>query len=408
MVNAIANGNCLQQLHYLLEFLAAWEERPICLTFMAYQWCSTISEAAGALGQKEMSTNPSSAQVYYLRVLSQQQQQLRQFRLRLQQQDPVLDPLSSAVEEEFSNASLGYDSARLNDTYQTYSHLEDLTPDYYAGLLPITLEIGFRLAVPGNKQPALHLGYTSHYNWVFETAFSSHDDGIIADAVCAWISGGNPTSPGSCVGYFTKRVERNKPFSPRLQWASVRLIEHIWPSKSNVSESEIVHLLNCLNVDLDDMEKEDGWLWLLVDVICSPAGLESLSPHYWHLLDKLVLARPHTDFTSRYMDPISCSMVTRSLEEAEDWEKLEVWMLIVWQSAQWFESMEGVEQVTLKLLSQQPLALPRFEGICEMGILWAGQKVKLQQICNQVQMEQLTMETLPLYVSIYPSQHTLS
>lgn len=38
------------------------------------------------------------------------------------------------------------------------------------------------------------------------------------------------------------------------------------------------------------------------------------------------------------------------LEEAEDWEKLETWAVIVWQS-RWTESIEDVGQVTRKLLS---------------------------------------------------------
>jgi hypothetical protein len=40
-----------RDLHYLLEFLAAWEKRPLCLTPIAYQWCSAISEAAGSWGE---------------------------------------------------------------------------------------------------------------------------------------------------------------------------------------------------------------------------------------------------------------------------------------------------------------------------------------------------------------------
>ena len=332
-------------------------------------------------------------QIYYFQLLTQQQQQLRQFRLQLQQHNPVLDPLSSAVEEGFSKVGPGCDLANLDDTPGLP---QDLTPDNYGGILPITLEIGFRLVAPSHTWPIPNLDYTSHHHWVFEAAFASHNDEVIADAVCAWIVGGDPTSPGSFVGYLTKRVERDAPFSPRLRWMSIHAIESIWPSGQGVSVLETVHLLNHLNVDVDDMEKEDGWPQLLVGLLCSPTGLESLSSHYWHLLDKLALARHQIDSTSYHVDSASCRTVTRSLEEAEDWEKLEVWMLIVWQSIPWFESVEDFEGVTLKLLLQQPSALPRFGDMCKMGGLWTGHKVKLQQICNQVQLEQSPPESLPL------------
>ena len=54
VIKAISNRNLVQHLYYLLEFLAAWGKRPGCLTNMAYEWCSAISEVAGKLGQGEI------------------------------------------------------------------------------------------------------------------------------------------------------------------------------------------------------------------------------------------------------------------------------------------------------------------------------------------------------------------
>ena len=82
---------------------------------------------------------------------------------------------------------------------------EDLTPLGCAHLLSIALEIGFRLTEPGHNQPFPHLNHTYHHDWVFETAFSSDDDDVIADAVYVWIADRGHISPASFVGYFTKR-----------------------------------------------------------------------------------------------------------------------------------------------------------------------------------------------------------
>jgi hypothetical protein len=243
---------------------------------------------------------------------------------------------------------------------------------------------------------------------VFEFAFSSSDDEVIVDAVSVWIVGGDPAPPGSFAGYFAKRVEKSWPFSPRLRQMSIRVIESIECNALEVSGLETIRLLNRLSVDADDIVDEDVWVRLLVGVICLPAGLESLSPHYWCLLDKLSLG---TDFRG------PCGLwweeMMRPLEEADDWEKLKVWMAVIWQSLdpglEHFDRMyttEDVERVTLKLLSRRPSALLRFETLCERGVLYEPHKSKLRRICDQAQAEQPPSESPSSpYVSIRPAPH---
>jgi len=149
---------------------------------------------------------------------------------------------------------------------------------------------------------------------------------------------------------------------------------------------------------------------MLVDVVHSPAGLESLSSHYWHLLGKLVVA----SIFSLHLAPRDVE-VMRSLEKAEDWEKLGVWMVVVWSSLPWSrilvsELMESIEEVTLKLLLRRPSALQGFEDLCEVGRFsteflqeWGNE---LRQIWNRARAEQSTMESpSPLWVSVHPAQH---
>jgi hypothetical protein len=127
----------------------------------------------------------------------------------------------------------------------------------------------------------------------------------------------------------------------------------------------------------------------LVGVIRSPTGFESLSSHYWRLLGKLASTTIFRGFTLRDME------VMRSLEEAEDWEKLEVWMVVVWMflPIQTPETMEDIEQVTLKLSLRQPSALQRFEDLCERDAIWTQYNgPKLRGICDQARAEQLPPE----------------
>ena len=390
VMNIITDGNCLQHLEYLLEFLAAWEKRPAYIIPMAYQWCSTIAKAVERLGQRDVTlTQPWPELVPGLRL------DLRA-RLQIQQKDPAFDwalgSSISTVEGEFSEVGPGCDPVHLDNTlHHSHRYPQNQTPNDYEGLLFATLWIGFRLVTPGFNQPALHLDHTSHHSWVFETVFSSEDDEAIADAVCAWIAGGDNTPAGSFMCYFIKRVEKDKAFSPRLWQMSVCAIECIGLSELEVSGWETVCLMNYLEVDVDDVVEKHRWVVLLVDVICSPAG-QSLSSHYWHLLDKLVsVERPGLDFVPHDLG------VMKTLKETGDWEKLEVWTVVVWESLALLHGpisgSKDVEEVTLELLSQRPSAIPRFENLYPVDCVSHSCVVELQSICDQAQAKQLPSES---------------
>jgi len=404
-MNGIADGTCLHHLNYLLEFLAAWEKRPAYLTLMAYQWCSTISEAVGRLGPSEMPICLPDSLQYILR-----------YQLRFRSQDLATDAHTRIFLKVFkgfsSTVGPGCDPVHSDATSHTPGHLQHMISLIYPYLLSIILEIGFRRVASGPGQPALHLDHTSHHEWVFESAFSSNNDQVVADAMCMRIMGGDSTPPGLCAHYLAKRVKRGTPFSPRLRQASIHTIERIWRNELKASGLDTVCWLNCLNVDADDIADKDHWVELLVDVIRSPAGLESLSSHYWRLLGELVVAS-NLDLCLAPHDV----EVMRSLEKAKDWEKLGVWMVVVWSllpnsGIPGSELMEGIEEVTLESLLRRPSALQGFEDLCEVGGLslgyLQGYKNRLQWICNRARAEQLPSESPPpLYVSARTVQHLL-
>ena len=224
-MDVITDGHCLVHLNYLLEFLGAWEKRPVYLTQMAYQWCCAIPEATTTLGLGEIPIT--------WRARHQFRSLLRLLRPPNQSQDPTIDDkalyLLPIGESGFSIVGPGCDPVRLNDTsHRAPSRTPDVALHSYADLLRNTLKIGFRLAGPGRDQPALHLDRKSPNDRMFDTAFSSSDDKAIADAVCAWVADGDVAPPGSLARYFTKRVESNRTFSRRLRWATIRAIECVW------------------------------------------------------------------------------------------------------------------------------------------------------------------------------------
>ena len=384
VVNRIADGSCLFHLCSLLEFLAAWEKRPAYLTQLTYQWCSAVSEAAWNIGPSKIPTR-------------------NHYFLRLRPQDLFTGPWNSFTAEScFSGVTLSHDSTCPGDTSNHgHGHPQHPSLDIYPHLLSITLEIGFRRVALHDDNLTTNSGHISHYEWVLETAFSSGDDEVVADALCACAMGSDRPPAGLCTRHLAKRAETDIPFSPRLLQASVRVIEHIWHNELKVSGLDAARWLNCVNIDVDDMVDKGSWVRLLVEVIRS-TGPESLSSHYWRLLDKLVISSdPYLGLESRDVG------VMRSLEEAEDWEKFGVWIALVWLSlpssssrASIPESIEGIEQVTLKLLLRRPSALPRFEDLCAGALtsrsyMDCQPKDKLKQICDQARAEWLPLESPP-------------
>ena len=303
---------------------------------------------------------------------------------------PHLIPIG---EDGFSMAASGCDPVRLNTPHRPPSRQPDVTLRNYADLLHRSLKIGFRLAEPGHDQPTLRLDRTSHYDWMFKTVLSSNDDEVIADAVCAWIADSRVTPPGSFAGYLTKRVDKGATFSKRLRWASTRVIEGIWESEIKVSGLEGVRLLNYLEVGADEVVDEDKWGKLLTSTIRWPTEPETLSPHYWHLLDKLVsTTRLYGSFVFRDVE------VMNSLKKDKDWERLEVWMVVIWMSLSpdkrpTPDSMQDVEQANCELLSERPSALPRFNNLV---LAHPPDKYKLKQICDQAQGKQQPPESTQL------------
>ena len=386
-MSAIADGTCIPHLNLLLEFLAAWEKRPECLTRMVCQWCSTISEAVGRLRPDETQIEPPFRLGYCARL----NQRLRPQYMETNWISRLANILFSAVR---SNRNSGGSDPTHNQV--RYS----LPQDLYEYILPIILEVGFRLARIDTRFGSLHPNDTPHHKRIFNTAFSNNDDEVVADAVRMWITSTGRTSLGSFARHFAKRLEGDRPLSEGLRQLIIDVVQRIWDNTPWESGPETVRLLNCLDADLDGLD-EDVRVCGLTHVMCDPGGLE-LSPRYWRLLDRVVDGKTNLRFEPSDWD------ITRALREVRDWEKLEVWTPYMWKLLRWCsmpELMEDLRQVTLELLSQRPSTLQKLENICREEESNNSSKRVLQDICKQARAENPPSEDSPglSYVSLQPA-----
>ena len=219
------------------------------------------------------------------------------------------------------------------------------------------LEAGFRfIHLDYRIDRIVHPDYASHLESIFRNA-SSRGDEAIADALCAWITHQDHTPHPPLEILFHQRKAMDRPLSPRLRQVSTRAIEDIWRKESKVPEV----LLKCLDVELDEMKLgRDEWGKLILEAArSSPDG--SLPLRYWRSLENLA---HDTKAPMRFEGPRDVNTM-KLLEKNGEWEKLAVWMCVIWQSSNRpaVTLVEDVERVTLKLLLQEPSALPRFEEL---------------------------------------------
>ena len=222
---------------------------------------------------------------------------------------------------------------------------------------------------------------------MFDIVFLSDDDEVIADVVCAWAMDRHLATSGSCARHLAGRVEKDAPFSPRLRRMIIASMD--WGVEVAGSGLEAARLLNRLDLDVDDTVDGDEWQQLLVDVIRSPAGREALCSHSWRLLRELALTEGPNRIGLRDVD----MEVLRFLDDAEDWEKLETWLLVIWLSSDLLSDvhMEDTKRATLRSL-RRPSALERFKSLYEQDGCIKGDQ--LRQICDQAQVKQLSSAPL--------------
>lgn len=110
-------------------------------------------------------------------------------------------------------------------------------------------------------------------------------------------------------------------FSPSVSGAGISTYSKQW-------EERFIELLNRLHIVIEDMRALTTWgilAWVLLEIIQSREGARHLAIQSWELLAEIAIK-------GILKGAVYSLDVTPSLLEAQEWDKLECWMAIVWMS----------------------------------------------------------------------------
>jgi hypothetical protein len=242
------------------------------------------------------------------------------------------------------------------------------------------LEIGFR-HLPLNRRIPVTLNHTDHHRELRDIVFGTKESEVIADLLQAWTTNGAQLL-GICVEHLVG-LYNTVPFSPRLRKLVVRSVAFIGYKRfAEEGAGRIVELLNHLHLGVEDIHYPYTWMPILLAAIQSPEGIQSLSIRSWELLAELTKS-----WQSGLEDSVYDPQVTASLLEAQEWEKLECWMGVVWMAwpPQTDATTGDLEHVMLLLFRQRPGAVQKLTQWMEQWSEEKGEEVPeaFKRICEQ-------------------------
>ena len=355
IVDAIPVTDQWDNLYELLEQLMEWKERPACLIAMAYQWSLAFCDCIRNI-------------------------------------DQLLAGPTNLASRRFEGLVEPHDG-RVGIPKREY------VLECCLLLLALSLGVGFRHGPGGGPTRMLPVN-EEHHLLIVETMLKGASRGTqiaqkmrilyagIEGALHVWTLGMRPPPLGSCATYLGGII-KGQLISPDLRVLLVRAIGSMeYDDLERAGLETIVDALCDLNLRFDDVCAGGRWPSLLKPLIRSHCGRERLPLRYWHLLEGLVMddVDPQTILCQPDVDAM------RALEASQDWEKLEVWMRVLWISRLegWFPPVpvaEDIERVTLSLFQRRPSALSGFACMKipfdrSRSCLLDSRKAELQQICE--------------------------
>ena len=356
IADAIPVTDQWDNLYELLEELMEWKERPACLIAMAYQWSLAFCDCIRNIDQLLVGTTIFTPHRF----------------------EGLVEPCDGRV--GIPRREYVFECCLL--------------------LLALSLGVGFRHGSDGGPMHMLPVKEEDHLLMV-ETMLRAASRGTqitqkmrilyagIEGALHVWALGGHSPPLGSCAGYLCAVVKGHQ-ISQGLRTLLVRAIGFMeYEDLERAGLEMVIDALGDLKLRFDDMCMGGRWPSLLKPLIRSQCGREHLPLRYWHLLEASIMddLDPGTILCQPDVDTM------RALEASQDWEKLEVWMRILWISRLegWFPPVpvaEDMERVTLSLFQRRPSALSGFACMKiplgrSRSCLLDSRKTELQQICDR-------------------------
>ena len=226
--------------------------------------------------------------------------------------------------------------------------------DSWVSILLACLEVGFRHLDPWQPSANITLTHTEHHRQLIDIVFKYPQSEAIADLLEALtlnhsFSGQEDALVDACARHLVT-LHDLAPFSPRLRRLVIRFIETFgYLGFKGAGVEGLIELLDHLHVTAEEMDWDNKWKSLLLDVIWSSEGTQRLSHWYWELLVELAI------WESRLpgFKDIDALKIAKSLIDTQEWDKLECWIRIVWLSS----SSLGVVRVTEENLESSMLSL---------------------------------------------------
>jgi len=257
----------------------------------------------------------------------------------------------------------------------------------WKGLLLTSLEIGFRHLDPQDRHIIPTLTHTEHHPKMIDIVLGSQESESIADLLHAWSIGRFPyISLGTCTEHLVC-LHNLVPFSSRLRRLVIRSVSLVgYRGFERVGVERFVGLLNHLHVTVEDMVYRSEWLRLLLVTLQTSEAAQRLSHWYWELLAELTIPWSLQQRLGVAYNPQTVTF----LAEAQEWNKLECWMGIVW--ALWPPEAGGITEEDLGrsillLFRQRPGAFEKLQQWMERWSQSGDKSIpeSFQRICGQAQ-----------------------